>query len=54
LSSVLFIDYGPLFELTEGLFKDIEVHFKRVNPKGRSYIIAEEAIYQFLNWEGML
>jgi len=49
LSSVLFIYYEPFFDLTEGLFKDVKVHFKGVNPKGRSYIIAEEAIYQFFN-----
>jgi len=41
------------FDLTEGLFKDVKVHFKGVNPNGRSYIIAEEAIYQFFNWERM-
>ncbi|MGB9701021.1 MAG: hypothetical protein ACPL5I_16735 [Thermodesulfobacteriota bacterium] len=48
-------EYGlrPLLELTEGLFKDAKVHFKRVNRKGQSYSIAEEAVYQFLNWESM-
>jgi hypothetical protein len=39
--------------VTELLFKDAGVRFKRVNSKGKSYSIAEEAVYQFLNWEAM-
>lgn len=44
---------APLLELTEQLFKDAGVHFKRVNRKGKGYSIAEEAVHQFLNWDSM-
>ena len=42
-----------LLKITEQLFKDAGVQFKRVNSKGRGYSIAEEAVYQFLNWDAM-
>jgi hypothetical protein len=44
---------APLLELTEQLFKDAGVHFRRLNRKGRGYSIAEEAVHQFLNWDSM-
>jgi ribosomal protein L22 len=43
----------PLLKITEQVFKDAGVGFKRVNRKGRGYSIAEEAVYQFLNWDAM-
>jgi hypothetical protein len=43
----------PLLKITEQLFKDAGVGFKRVNRKGQGYSIAEEAIHQFLNWDAM-
>jgi hypothetical protein len=43
----------PLVKITEQFFKDAGVRFKRVNRKGQGYSIAEEAIYQFLNWDAM-
>jgi uncharacterized radical SAM superfamily Fe-S cluster-containing enzyme len=43
----------PLLKITEQIFKDAGVGFKRVNKKGQGYSIAEEAIYQFLNWDAM-
>jgi hypothetical protein len=43
----------PLLSITEQLFKDAGVRFKRVNSKGKGYSIAEEAVYEFLNWEAM-
>jgi len=43
----------PLLELTEQLFQDAGVHFKRINRKGKGYSIAQEAVYQFLNWDRM-
>jgi hypothetical protein len=43
----------PLLKITEQLFKDAGVGFKRVNRKGQRYSIAEEAVYQFLNWDAM-
>ena len=42
-----------LLNITEQLFKDAGVRFKRVNSKGKSYSIAEEAVYEFLNWDAM-
>jgi hypothetical protein len=44
---------NPLLKITEQVFKDAGVGFKRVNRKGQSYSIAEEAVYQFLNWDAM-
>jgi ribosomal protein L22 len=44
---------GPLLKITEQVFKDAGVRFKRVNRKGQGYSIAEEAVYQFLNWDAM-
>ena len=50
-------DYDECFktivELAEGLFKDAGVGFKRINRKKQSYSIAEEAAYEYLNWENM-
>ena len=43
----------PLLRITEQVFKDAKVGFKRVNRKGSGYSIAEEAVYQFLNWDAM-
>jgi len=43
----------PLLKITEQIFKDAGVGFKRVNRKGSGYSIAEEAVYQFLNWDAM-
>jgi len=43
----------PLLKITEQLFKDAGVGFKRANRKGSSYSIAEEAVHQFLNWDAM-
>jgi hypothetical protein len=43
----------PLLKITEQVFKDARVGFKRVNRKGQGYSIAEEAVYQFLNWDAM-
>ena len=43
----------PLLKITEQLFKDAGVGFRRVNRKGQGYSIAEEAVYQFLNWDAM-
>jgi hypothetical protein len=43
----------PLLKITEQVFKDAGVGFKRVNRKGQGYSIAEEAIHQFLNWDAM-
>jgi len=43
----------PLLKITEQFFKDARVGFKRVNRKGMGYSIAEEAVYQFLNWDAM-
>jgi len=42
-----------LLKVTEELFRDAGVRFKRVNSKGKGYSIAEEAVHQFLNWEAM-
>jgi hypothetical protein len=44
---------GPLLKITEQVFKDVGVGFKRVNRKGQGYSIAQEAVYQFLNWDAM-
>jgi hypothetical protein len=43
----------PLLKITEQIFKDAGVGFKRVNRKGSGYSIAEEAVFQFLNWDAM-
>jgi hypothetical protein len=43
----------PLLKITEQVFKDAGVGFKRVNKKGVGYSVAEEAVYQFLNWDAM-
>ncbi len=43
----------PLLKITEQVFKDARVGFKRINRKGQGYSIAEEAVYQFLNWDAM-
>jgi len=42
-----------IIEIVENLFEDAGVHYKRKNRKGESYSIAEEAAYEFLNWENM-
>lgn len=42
-----------LLKLTEQLFKDAGVGFKRVDRKGSGYSIAGEAVSQFLNWDAM-
>lgn len=43
----------PLLKITEQVFKDAGVGFKRINRKGQGYSIAQEAVYQFLNWDAM-
>ena len=43
----------PLLKITEQVFKDAKVGFKRVNRKGSGYSMAEEAVYEFLNWDAM-
>ena len=43
----------PLLKITEQFLKDAGVGFKRVNRKGQGYSIAEEGVYQFLNWDAM-
>jgi len=43
----------PLLEITEQVFKDAKVGFKRVNRKSSGYSIAEEAVHEFLNWDAM-
>jgi len=43
----------PLLKITEQLFKDAGVGFKRVNRRDEGYSIAKEAVYQFLNWDAM-
>lgn len=42
-----------IIEIVENLFEDAGVRCKRKNRKGESYSIAEEAAYEFLNWENM-
>jgi len=42
-----------IIEIAENLFEDAGVRYKRKNRKGESYSIAEEAAYEFLNWENM-
>ena len=42
-----------IIEIVENLFEDAGVHYQRENRKGESYSIAEEAAYEFLNWENM-
>jgi len=42
-----------IIEIAERLFEDADVRYKRKNRKGESYSIAEEAAYEFLNWENM-
>ena len=42
-----------IIEIAEKLFEDAGVRYKRKNRKGESYSIAEEAAYEFLNWENM-
>jgi len=43
----------PLLKITEQVFKDAKVGFKRVNRKGSGYSMAEEAVYECLNWDAM-
>ena len=42
-----------IIKIAERLFDDAGVRYKRRNRKGQSYSIAEEAAYEFLNWENM-
>jgi hypothetical protein len=42
-----------IIEIVENLFEDAGVRYKRKNRKGEPYSIAEEAAYEFLNWENM-
>ena len=42
-----------IIEIAERLFHDAGVPYKRKNRKGQSYSIAEQAAYEFLNWENM-
>ena len=42
-----------IIEIAEKLFEDAGVRYKKKNRKGESYSIAEEAAYEFLNWENM-
>jgi F0F1-type ATP synthase delta subunit len=46
-------EIGALLKITEQVFKDAGVGFKRVNRKGQRYSIAEGAVHQFLNWDAM-
>ena len=46
-------EIGPLLKITEQVFQDAGVAFKRVNRKGQRYSIAEGAVYEFLNWHAM-
>jgi hypothetical protein len=45
--------FASIVELAESLFEDAGVGFKRMNRKKQSYSIAEDAAYEFLNWENM-
>lgn len=45
--------FEAIVELAEGLFEDAGVGFKRMNRKKQSYSIAEDAAYEYLNWENM-
>jgi len=42
-----------IIEIAEKLFEDAGVRYKKKNRKGKSYSIAEEAAYEFLNWGNM-
>jgi len=42
-----------IIKIAENFFEDAGVRYKRKNRKGESYSIAEEAAYEFLNWENM-
>jgi len=42
-----------IIEIAERLFHDAGVQYERRNRKGQSYSIAEQAAYEFLNWENM-
>jgi hypothetical protein len=42
-----------IIEIAEKLFEDAGVRYKKKNRKGESYSIAEDAAYEFLNWENM-
>jgi hypothetical protein len=44
---------AEIIKIAENLFEDAGVRYKRKNRKGESYSIAEEAAYEFLNWENM-
>jgi CO dehydrogenase/acetyl-CoA synthase delta subunit len=44
---------NKIIEIAGNLFEDAGVRYKRKNRKGESYSIAEEAAYEFLNWENM-
>jgi hypothetical protein len=46
-------DLEPAIELVEKLFIDAGVNYARVNSRGDSYSIAEEAVHEFLAWENM-
>jgi len=46
-------DITDILSITEDLLKDARVKYKRVNSRGNSYSIAEEAVYQYLHWEDM-
>lgn len=42
-----------VIEISETLFEDAGIRYKRRNRRGESYSIAEESAYEFLNWENM-
>ena len=44
---------AKIIEIVENLFEDAGVRYKRKSRKGESYSIAEDAAYEFLNWENM-
>ena len=42
-----------LIVLIESFFTDAGVQCERINSRGQEYSIAEEAAYQFINWDSM-
>lgn len=46
-------DIDPAIELAEKLLMDAGVNYERMNSRGDSYSIAEEAVREFLVWENM-
>jgi hypothetical protein len=46
-------DTKLILQITESIFEDAKVKYKRVNSRGHGYSIAEEAVHNFLHWEDM-